>query len=478
MKSANALFWLMMAAAGLLAGTAIHFLTRPTAPEPVDIAAPRLNSFHDGVVSAAPAVVSLYTETFSQLNGSADNPLYNNLFGQQGQPPLSRVMTNQGSGVIISSDGYILTNRHLIDSVDRMSVVLADGRHFPAVLTGSDRDTDLAVLKVSSDQPLPSIRLAGDSTPLVGDIVLAIGNPYGFGQTVTMGIVSATGRQNITDMDLQDFIQIDAAINPGNSGGALINPAGELVGINTAIATRNGFYQGYGFAIPINLARKVVTDLERFGRVRRGILGVVIEGVTDATARASGLDRPIGALVQGVTPGSPARRSGLEQGDIITEVNGQEVVSVNDLQLKIASHYPGEKVTLTVWRGGEPMAIDVILAEAPGEDAPAVESGEAMPDFEHLGIATRELSDEERGLFRVDGGVLIESIASGSPAERAGMYPGAVIVSLNEEPVSDAAQFERRIEALASGEFAKIRIKDRRRGVAEESTRIVFVEVP
>ena len=365
MKSANALFWLMMAAAGLLAGTAIHFLTRPTAPEPVDIAAPRLNSFHDGVVSAAPAVVSLYTETFSQLNGSADNPLYNNLFGQQGQPPLSRVMTNQGSGVIISSDGYILTNRHLIDSVDRMSVVLADGRHFPAVLTGSDRDTDLAVLKVSSDQPLPSIRLAGDSTPLVGDIVLAIGNPYGFGQTVTMGIVSATGRQNITDMDLQDFIQIDAAINPGNSGGALINPASELVGINTAIYSPDGGAQGIGFAVPLRLINYVVPQLIENMKVQRGWLGVQVDDLMFYPVLADLTTH--GVVITGVFENSPAGDAGLQRGDIITRTNQRPVHTAHQLLLETSTHAPGTVLTVSGLRAGQPFNLDIALAARPSQ---------------------------------------------------------------------------------------------------------------
>ena len=363
MKSANALFLAVMAVAGLLAGTAIHFLTR-TSTTAIPQASPSpLVSFHAGVVSAAPAVVSLYTETINQVNRPSEDSLYNNLFGQQGQPPLSRVMTNQGSGVIISADGYILTNRHLIAGVDRMSVVLADGRHFPALLIGSDADTDLAVLKVSSDNTLPSIRVATDRTPLVGDIVLAIGNPYGFGQTVTMGIVSATGRQNITDMDLQDFIQIDAAINPGNSGGALINPAGELVGINTAIYSPDGGAQGIGFAVPLRLINYVVPQLIENMQVQRGWLGVQVDDLMYYPTLAA--QTPHGVVVTGVFEESPAGKAGLRRGDIITLANAQPVHSAHQLLLETSTHAPGTTMSVSGLRAGSAFNQDIALAARP-----------------------------------------------------------------------------------------------------------------
>ncbi|MDO6460309.1 trypsin-like peptidase domain-containing protein [Granulosicoccaceae sp. 1_MG-2023] len=361
MKSANALFLLVMAAGGLLAGTAFHFLTRsPASATPV---AGTATSFHQGVVNAAPAVVSLYTETFDQLDKRTGNTLYNNLFGENGQPPLSRVMTNQGSGVIISADGYILTNRHLIDGVDRISVVLTDGRHFPATLTGSDADTDLAVLKISSEQALPSIRLAADATPRVGDIVLAIGNPYGFGQTVTMGIVSATGRQNVTDMDLQDFIQIDAAINPGNSGGALINPAGELVGINTAIYSPDGGAQGIGFAVPLRLINYVVPQLIENMAVKRGWLGIQVDDLMYYPALSSQAGH--GVVVTGVFEDSPAGKAGLRRGDIITRSDDQPVYTAHQLLLETSTHAPGSSLSVSGLRNGHAFSEQITLAARP-----------------------------------------------------------------------------------------------------------------
>ncbi|RMH78070.1 MAG: PDZ domain-containing protein, partial [Calditrichaeota bacterium] len=261
-----------------------------------------------------------------------------------------------GSGIIISKDGYIMTNHHVIENAQDVRVTLYDKREYTARIIGSDPTTDVGLLKIDIGGDTIPVAYIGNSDSIqIGEWVIAVGNPLNFNSTVTTGIISALGRSiDIIDRRyryrIENFIQTDAVINPGNSGGALVNLNGEVIGINTAIATRNGFYQGYGFAIPINLARKVVSDLIKYGRVRRALLGVSIENVSDRVARAVGLPRPTGALVQGVSPGFPAEEVGLRQGDIILSVNGEEVVSVSDLQTKIARHQPGDVVTLVIWR--------------------------------------------------------------------------------------------------------------------------------
>ncbi len=390
-----------------------------------------------------------------------------------------------GSGIIISEDGYIVTNYHVVEKAEQLRVMLYDKREFDAKLIGGDPTTDVALVKIDQDS-LPAAFM-GDSDSLeIGEWVMAIGNPLNFSSTVTTGIVSALGR-NIDIIDpqyryrIENFIQTDAVINPGNSGGALVNLQGEVIGINTAIATRNGFYQGYGFAIPINLAQKVVDDILKYGRVRRALLGVSIESVNDRIAKGVGLDKPIGALVQDVEPGFPAEEVGLQQGDIILAVDGEDVVSVNDLQIKVAAHEPGETVTLTVWRDRKKWEVDVELAEAPVRQPTA--ANESTNDdnnslsYEHLGLSLKELSEEERMTFDVETGLLIEDVSAGSPAHRAGIFPTVILLSINGEPVGTIAEFEKIVDAAESGSILKFKMKGIS-GQANINGRIYFVEVP
>ncbi len=289
-------------------------------------------SYHDGIMKVAPAVVSLYASSSSLDN----NP-----------QTARRSAGSQGSGVIVDADGVILTNLHLVDGLDRITVVLSDGGRYPALLIGSDKETDLAVVRIAATN-LPYVRL-DDAPPLrVGDVVLAIGNPFGVGQTVTQGIVSATRRRIAGGSVWQHFVQIDAAINPGNSGGALINPYGQLVGVNTAIFRGDSGAVGIGFSIPADLLAQVVPQIIQYGSVARGWLGVGLEELSMYPSLASKVGA--GAVITGVLPGSPADRVGLQPQDVVTAINGQPVFSATQLLLAISREPPGTPVTLTLWR--------------------------------------------------------------------------------------------------------------------------------
>jgi serine protease Do len=391
------------------------------------------------------------------------------------------IQPGSGSGIILSEDGYIMTNYHVVEQSERIQVVLYDKREFDARMVGGDPTTDVALLKIK-DSRLPVAMMGNSDSVQIGEWVMAVGNPLNFTSTITSGIVSALGRNiNIIDPKyryrIEHFIQTDAVINPGNSGGALINLSGEVIGINTAIATRNGFYQGYGFAIPINLARKVVNDLLRYGRVRRAILGVVIEPVTDNIAKAVGLPRPTGALIQSVTGESPAEKAGLRQGDIILAVEGEEVVSVNDLQTKIARHLPGEIIDVTIWRGRREMNIEIELGEAPPANEPVSQNRDTNDTkFENLGITFRNLSEEEKPELNISGGLFVEKVTPGSPAAQAGLFAFLIVVAINDQPVSTIADFNKILKQAKPGEFLKMNVKDSRLPGNSDS-RILFVEV-
>lgn len=392
------------------------------------------------------------------------------------------IQPGSGSGIIISDDGYIMTNYHVVEESERLQITLYDRREFDAEMIGGDPTTDVALLKVKA-QNLPVAMMGNSDSVQIGEWVMAVGNPLNFTSTVTAGIISALGRNiNIIDPKyryrIEHFIQTDAVINPGNSGGALVNLKGEVIGVNTAIATRNGYYQGYGFAIPVNLARKVVNDLLKFGRVRRAILGVVIEPVTDNVARAVGLARPGGALIQGVTPGSPAGKVGIRQGDVVLKVEGEEVLSVNDLQTKIARHYPGETVQVTVWRERRALDLAVTLAEAPDDEGPVAQKNGAVKEkFENLGIDLRELTEEEKSRLSIENGLLIEKIAPGSPAENAGIFSQSILLSINNKPLASVDEFKQAIQQARPGQYLRFKLKDSRIS-GEDDSRVVFVEVP
>jgi serine protease DegS len=348
------LFILQSATVGLAAAFVVVYLFPGLVGDAPGLTREFPASFADAVRSTAPAVVNLVSADQPDESTAATAP----------ELPLIAAGESLGSGVVIGADGYVITNYHVIDGIKAIDVVLTDGRVARARLVGTDPDTDLALLVIDLDD-LPSIRLGRSDTLQVGDVVLAIGNPFSIGQTVTQGIVSGTRRGQLGLSDFENFIQTDAAINLGNSGGALVNAGGELVGINTAFFSRRLDSEGIGFAIPINLVRGVMEDLIEHGRVIRGWLGVGIETLTPAQAASLGLDDPFGIILTRVEAGSPAEVAGLRVTDVITHVNGQPVVVWQDALRHIARMEPGTEVVLTGKRLGRPFRVEARVAERP-----------------------------------------------------------------------------------------------------------------
>lgn len=323
-------------------------------------------SYADAVERASASVVNIYTAKLvtERRNPFMDDPFFQRFFGDELSAPRQRLETSLGSGVILTADGYIVTNNHVIQGADKIRVALANGQTPEAKVIGTDPETDLAILKINYIK-LPSITLGNSDAMRVGDVVLAIGNPFGVGQTVTMGIVSGTGRNELGINTFENFIQTDAAINPGNSGGALINATGQLVGINTAIFSKSGGSQGIGFAIPVSLARNVMQQIIEHGRVMRGWLGIEAQNLNPQLAESFGLDNTNGVLVAGVLRGGPADQAGLQPGDILVSINGQTVSNSRDSLNKIAGFPPKTEINIGILRNGETFAITAVISERP-----------------------------------------------------------------------------------------------------------------
>ena len=345
----------------------------------------------------------------------------------------------------MSPDGYILTNNHVVDGATEVRVVLGDKREFNAKVVGTDPKTDIAVLKIDATN-LPAITIADSAKVEVGDYAIAIGNPFGVGKTVTMGIVSAKGRSHLGIEDYEDFIQTDAPINPGNSGGALVNDQGQLIGINTAIIAHGSEgNQGIGFAIPANLARDVMEQIVKKGKVTRAYLGIVPQDVTPAVAKAFGRTDARGALVGDVSADSPAQKADIERGDIILEVNGRPVADSNDLRMTISMMAPDSSVNLKVVRGGAERTVPVKLSELPTTEA-SMESNHHGSSNIRSGGSVENLNPEstkELGLPAGTQGVVVTDVRTSSPAAEAGLRRGDVIQEVNRTPVKDASDFER-----------------------------------
>ena len=343
-------------------------------------------------------------------------------------------MRGQGSGFIVSADGLILTNAHVVRGADEVTVKLTDRREFKAKVLGQDDKTDVAVLKIDATG-LPTLPLGNTRTLAVGEWVLAIGSPFGFENSVTAGVVSAKGR-SLPDEGMVPFIQTDVAVNPGNSGGPLINASGQVVGINSQIYSRSGGYQGVSFAIPIELALHVKDQIVAHGKVEHARLGVSVQEVNQAFADSFKLPKPEGALVSQVEPGSAADKAGLKSGDVIVRVDGQPVVASGDLPARIGMAKPGDSVKLEVWRQGKAEQLTAQLGGAKGKTAALADAGPANQG--KLGLALRPLQQQEKAEAKVDGGLVVEQ-ASGAAA-RAGVQPGDVVVSVNGQPVTDIEQ--------------------------------------
>lgn len=401
------------------------------------------DSYADVVRAVAPAVVTVRTEgTVRRSSGVPDDDFLRRFFGDRfgdtpSQPPTFK-QRGLGSGVIVASDGFVLTNHHVIDGADVVRVDLVDGRSFQAKVIGSDPPSDLALLKIDATA-LPSVVLGDSDAVQVGDVVLAVGNPLGVGQTVTMGIVSAKGRSTgLGDGSYEDFLQTDAPINQGNSGGALVNAKGELIGINSQILSPSGGNIGIGFAIPANMARHVMTVLRTDGRVRRGLLGVTVQPVTSDLAAALGLTHVGGAIVSSVEPSGAADRAGVKRGDVITSFDGHAVSDANALRNRVADTTPGSHVPLDVARDGIEHHLSVQLDEVKSQAA----RGLAMPDGGKgkttFGVNVTPLTTELASQVGVPSsvhGLLVEDVSTDSPAADAGVQPGDVIQEVNRQQV-------------------------------------------
>ncbi len=361
-------------------------------------------------------------------------------FGPRERPP-SREQRSVGSGFIISQDGYIVTNNHVIDGADTIIVRMSDEEEYEAAPIGTDEKTDLALIKIEPRQPLPSVPFGQSANLEVGNWVIAIGNPFGLSQTVTIGIVSAKGRV-IGAGPYDNFIQTDASINPGNSGGPLLNLQGEVIGVNTAIYSRRGGNIGIGFAIPIDLAKSVVQQLREKGSVTRGWLGVMIQSVTPELAKSFDLADPKGALVAEVTPDSPAHRAGLERGDIIVAFNQTEIANSRDLPALVAQTPVGTQATIGVLRGGKSQTLAVTLGELKDERQTEITSGKASPG--NWGMTVTDLTPEIRRRLQLEAahnGVVVSEVDPGSAASRAGIRRGDIIQEVNRRAVASVRDF-------------------------------------
>jgi serine protease Do len=454
-----------MALAGLVvaAGSAVAFSQKPKtdfSPPAVDERPlPRelggRTSFAPVVKKVTPGVVKVFTSSKLQNASYGEGPgpgmddLLRRFFGDQAPGRMmprrnSGVPRQQGigSGVITTKDGFILTNNHVVDGADEVKVALQDGREFNAKVIGRDPKTDIAVIKVDA-KDLPALQMADSDKVEVGDVVLAVGNPFGIGQTVTTGIVSATGRAGGIGLDYEDFIQTDAAINPGNSGGALVDAEGRLIGINTAILSRSGGNQGIGFAIPVNLARDVMDKLVKDGHVTRGYLGVMIQDITPSLAKEFDLKQSQGALVSDVTPKSPAEKAGLKSGDVVLEFNGKKVTDSRHLKLEVARVNPGETVPVKILRDGATKNISLVVKEMPGTEEVAQNGGNGNHDDTGTlnGVAVSDLNNAARQQFGIPPsvrGAVITDVDPNSPSAEAGLRPGDVIQEINRKPVKTA----------------------------------------
>jgi serine protease Do len=374
--------------------------------------------------------------------------------GGQGGAPLTRGM---GSGFIVTADGYILTNAHVVGEADEITVRLTDRREFPAKLIGSDTRTDVAVIKIEAkDLPVVSI---GDPADLkTGEWVLAIGSPFGLANTATAGIVSATSR-SVGGGSPVPFIQTDVAVNPGNSGGPLFNLSGEVVGINSMIFSQSGGYMGISFAIPIDEAMQVRDQLIKTGKVVRGRIGVGVQDVDASLARSFELDKPRGALVSFVEPGGPAEKAGVKPGDVVLEANGKAIEQSADLSNTIADLKPGDNATLAVWRGGKPVDIKVKVEELqePEQRAAHARPGRAEAEDTKLGLVVREITPQEKQAVDTDGSVVIENV-EGSAA-RAGLQPGDIILAVNNQQVNSVQDLRTAASKLNKGDPAALLVE-------------------
>ncbi|HEX6828574.1 MAG TPA: DegQ family serine endoprotease [Burkholderiales bacterium] len=448
-----------IAAAGIGAGSALALQPRGAAPAAtppavVSAAPMTLPDIASLVEQSSPAVVQI-TVTGKSDEGDAiadfgdEGPFGDFLkrfpLPRQMPDPDSRPSLGMGSGFILTPDGYIVTNQHVVGQADKVTVKLSDKREFDARIVGGDRHTDIALLKIDAAN-LPTVTLGNSDGVRVGQWVVAIGAPFGFDHSATQGIVSALSRSLPGDQYVP-FIQTDVAVNPGNSGGPLFDLSGRVVGINSQIYSRTGGYMGLSFAIPINTAMSVVEQIRTSGRVERGWLGLVMQPVTRDLASSFGAEQPKGALISQVNEGGPAAEAGVKAGDIITAYDGKPVAESSDLPPLVGATKPGRKVPLTVWRGGRERTLEVKVGSLP--DSGNTRVGQASPDGRgaRLNVTVSDLTQEQRRQLGIEGGVLVNGVGNGA-AKAAGMRPGDVILQVNGREVKDVAQFRDLVKDL------------------------------
>ena len=455
----------------------VYFTSNHLSHSAANVSSSGLPDFVQAAAEVTPAVVYIRT-TYS--NQGADNQqselqqMFGQMFGQR--MPQQQVEMASGSGVIISPDGYIVTNNHVVDKAVKIEVVTNDHRDFKAKVIGTDPNTDLALIKIEGSD-LPIVKLGNSDNVKVGEWVLAVGNPFKLTSTVTAGIVSAKGRNiniigNEDNQDenspfgrtqyqqqqpklnqaIESFIQTDAAINPGNSGGALVNASGELIGINSAIASHTGSYEGYGFAIPINLAKKVLDDIEKYGKVKRGYVGISFKALDEDVAADLHIDRTAGLYVDQVIAGGGADAAGIKPGDIITKVDGNKAYESSDLQETVGRLEPGDKVHLTVVRGGEEKNFTVTLhANNPQPEALAANPASATELYNKIGATFMPLSNAQKAKFHVNAGVVVTQVRNGGLFDYTDVPEGSVITNINKQPISSVADIDRALSNLQHG---------------------------
>ncbi|HNG47055.1 MAG TPA: DegQ family serine endoprotease, partial [Agitococcus sp.] len=425
-------------------------------------AATAVMDFSDLVEKNAKAVVNISASTKAkkrnaqQLQQQQVPDIFRHFFGDQFDfSPQQQNKQSFGSGFIISKEGYVLTNNHVVDHADKVIVKLNDRREVEAEVIGTDERTDVALLKIKADN-LPVVEIGNPDKLKVGQPVLAIGSPFGFDYSATAGIVSAKSRA-LPNESYVPFIQTDVAINPGNSGGPLFNADGEVVGINSQIYSRSGGYMGLAFAIPIDVAMDVVDQLKDKGKVSRGYLGVVIQDIDRDLAEAYGLAKPAGALVAKVLPDTPAEKSGLKEGDVIIAFNGQDIGLSSELPQMIGRAKVGKKVPLTLLRDGKKMDIPFEVASLPDDEEDSPEKA-AEPDLNSLGVGLRNLNDQEKTQLKLEGGVLVLRLADDGAAADAGLRANDVIVRLNNQTIKDTQEFIKIAKKLPANKAVPIMI--------------------
>ncbi len=430
------------------------------------LSAAELPDFSGLVAKEGAAVVNISTTQMVHHGGQVapgfpnlpkDDPFYEffKRFGQQ--MPRDRESQSLGSGFIISPDGYILTNAHVVGGADSVTVRMTDKREFDAKVIGIDKRSDVALIKIKADTSLPIVATGDPNALKVGEWVLAIGSPFGFDNSVTAGIVSAKGR-SLPQENYVPFIQTDAAINPGNSGGPLFNMKGEVIGINSQIYSRSGGYMGLSFAIPIDVAMEVADQLRVSGKVTRGRIGVIIQSVTQDLAESFGLDKAGGALVSSVEKGSPADKAGIQVSDVILSFDGKTVSDSNDLPRMVGTTRPGSKVLIEIWRRGGRKEIKLTVGEMPDDKLAAQEAGSAAGEsVKRLGLALDELSDEQKSQLQIKNGLIVEE-AKGAAA-RAGLHEGDAILAIGNVEVSTVEQFNEVLKQIPKGRNVALLVK-------------------